>query len=74
VVWVIGGAALFASSLPLADELYLTQLDADFHCTKFFPNYSDSFHKERELGSHTESDITFHFEIWQRSSKATAAM
>jgi dihydrofolate reductase len=68
VVWVIGGAALFAISLPLADELFLTQLDADFRCTKFFPKYSDTFELERNLGSHVESDITYHFEIWQRST------
>lgn len=39
LVWVIGGAGLFAASLALADELYLTQLDEDFHCTKFFPTF-----------------------------------
>jgi dihydrofolate reductase len=72
VVWVIGGAALFATSLPLADELYLTQLEADFHCTKFFPEYADTFQLERKLGSQIESDITFHFEMWQRSSKPTS--
>jgi dihydrofolate reductase len=69
VVWVIGGAALFDKSLLFADELFLTQLDADFHCTKFFPNYSDTFELERNLGSHVESSITFNFEIWQRLSK-----
>jgi dihydrofolate reductase len=69
VVWVIGGAALFATSLPLADELYLTRLEADFYCTKFFPEYADAFQLKRTLGSHIESDITFHFEVWQRSSK-----
>jgi dihydrofolate reductase len=69
LVWVIGGAALFASSLPFADELFLTQLEADFHCTKFFPEYAGAFELERKLGSHVESDITFHFEIWQRSPK-----
>jgi len=69
IVWVIGGAALFATSLPLADELFLTQLESDFHCTKFFPEYADTFELERTLGSHKESDITFHFEVWQRSPK-----
>ncbi len=72
VVWVIGGAALYASSLPFADELFLTQLESDFHCTKFFPEYADAFQLERKLGSHVESDITFHFEIWQRSPKPTS--
>lgn len=68
VVWVIGGAALFRASLPLADQLYLTRLEADFHCTKFFPEFTDSFHLTRDLGSHRENDLSFRFEIWQRSS------
>src|SRR5271156_3204471 len=39
LVWVIGGAALFSASLSRADELVLTQLDAVYHCTKFFPEF-----------------------------------
>jgi dihydrofolate reductase len=67
LVWVIGGAGLFAASLDAADELYITQLDADFHCTKFFPSFSNNFVMLSSLGPHEESGISFLFEIWQRS-------
>jgi dihydrofolate reductase len=67
LVWVIGGAGLFSDSLVRADELYLTQLDRDFHCTKFFPNFSDTFELTSELGPHSENEISFLFEIWRRS-------
>ena len=36
-VFVIGGAELFALALPLADELVLTEIDADLNGDKFFP-------------------------------------
>jgi dihydrofolate reductase len=37
VTWIIGGAGLFHTSIAYADELFITQLEEDFHCTKFFP-------------------------------------
>lgn len=70
LVWVIGGAGLFADSLGRADELYITQLDRDFHCTKFFPDFRDTFELTSELGPHSENEISFLFEIWRRSVSA----
>ena len=67
LVWVIGGAGLFAACLGRADQLYLTHLGADFHCTKFFPDFFDSFGLVSELGPHVQSDISFTFQTWQRS-------
>jgi dihydrofolate reductase len=67
LVWVIGGAALFAQSILVADELYITQLDADFRCTKFFPQFDDAFFLASELGHQSENDISFRFEIWRRT-------
>ncbi|MFY9784068.1 MAG: dihydrofolate reductase [Acidimicrobiales bacterium] len=67
LVWVIGGAALFAHSLARADQLFITRLDADFHCTKFFPKFDDAFELVSVDGPHEGSGISFRFEIWQRS-------
>ena len=36
-VFVIGGAQVYALALPLADELVLTEIDADLPGTVFFP-------------------------------------
>ena len=66
-VWVIGGAGLFAQTMSFADELYLTQLNADFHCTKFLPEYDHEFLLESDLGSQQENGISFRFEIWRRN-------
>lgn len=37
--FVIGGAALYAAALPLADELLLTEIDADFEGDVHFPEW-----------------------------------
>jgi dihydrofolate reductase len=71
LVWVIGGAALFAQTLARADQLLLTRVVGDFHCTKFFPTFSDAFELQSEASPHVESGITFHFESWQRTVPAT---
>jgi dihydrofolate reductase len=42
VVHVIGGAEIYALALPLADELHLTELDAEFPADTFFPAWDRS--------------------------------
>jgi dihydrofolate reductase len=38
-IWVIGGAQIYAAALPLADELVLTEIDADLGADTFFPDW-----------------------------------
>lgn len=65
-VWNTGGAALFASTLDLCDELYITQLHGDFKCTKFFPEFQDKFRKISESDSIAEGGISFTFQVWKK--------
>jgi dihydrofolate reductase len=66
LVWIIGGARLYEESLAYADELYITQLDQDFHCTKFFPAFDGAFLLDPGAETHSENDISFRFERWRR--------
>ncbi len=65
-VWNLGGAGLFASTFDLADELYITQLNQVFNCTKFFPRFKDKFRLKSESEPHTENGITYTFQVWVR--------
>lgn len=65
-IWVGGGAILFTNTLDLADELYLTHLDGDFHCTKFFPEYEDKFELVEKNHPITENGITYYFATYRR--------
>ena len=66
-VWDVGGAMLFASTIDFAEELYITQLEGDFKCTKFFPPYKNQFtlaHSEEPI---TENGVTYRFQVWKRT-------
>ncbi len=65
-IWVGGGAGLFASTLDLADELYITRVEGDFNCTKFFPAFEDKFELFQKSDTQQENGIKFHYEIWKR--------
>lgn len=65
-LWVIGGAAVYAETIAEADELLLTQVLGDFHCTKFFPPYRTAFQLEAQGDDRREGGITYRFETWQR--------
>lgn len=65
-IWVIGGAAVYADTIREADELLLTQVVGDFHCTKFFPPYEDAFRLAARGEDRREADTTYRFETWQR--------
>ncbi len=65
-VWNLGGALLFESTFDLLDELYITQLDQAFECTKFFPEFKDKFVLKSESEPVTENGITYTFQVWAR--------
>ena len=45
-VFVIGGAQIYAQALPLADELALTEIDADFDGDAFFPHWDRTAYRQ----------------------------
>jgi len=65
-VWVIGGAFLFAEAIVRADELFLTQVLEDFHCTKFFPDYHTGFVRFAQGNDQEENGVQYRFEKWRR--------
>lgn len=67
--YVIGGGELYALALPLADELVLTEVDADFAGDTFFPKWERSAYKELERSSHTsEQGWAYHFVRYAKRS------
>ena len=51
--FVIGGAQIYAQSLPLADELLLTEIDADFDGDAFFPEWGRAGFKQTSREDHS---------------------
>jgi dihydrofolate reductase len=66
-VWIIGGAFVFAETIDQADELFITQVLENFHCTKFFPDYRSGFTRFEQSKDHEEGGISYRFERWRRN-------
>ncbi len=66
-VYVLGGAELYALALPAADELMLTEIDAEFPADTFFPPWDRS---RFVLASHepheTADGLRFAFATYNR--------
>lgn len=53
-VFVIGGASLYESLMPLCDTLYITHIDKTFDADRFFPAISE---KEWEVSEESENFV-----------------
>ena len=51
-VAIIGGNAIFAEALPVADTIYLTEVDAEVEGNVFFPEFDRGRFRETELERH----------------------
>lgn len=67
-VFVIGGSELYALALARADELLLTEIDAEFsHADAFFPHWDRAAWHEVARESHRGADATpFAFVTYRR--------
>ncbi len=67
LAFVIGGAELYATALPLADCLQMTEIDADFEGDTCFPAFDPAQWQEtaREL-HHGEAEFDFAFVTYHR--------
>ncbi len=70
-VFVIGGAQIYTQALPLADELALTEIDADFDGDAFFPEWDRSHFQQVSREDHaTPEGLHYRFTHYQRSVPA----
>ncbi len=65
-VWVIGGAGVFNEVIDVTEMLYITRVQGNFNCTKFFPEFESDFSLVERSPLKEENGISFHFERWHR--------
>lgn len=65
-LWVIGGLSVYEQTLPLADELYITHIDADFGCDVVFPEYEHSFELKQTSDLHTQNGFIFTYSVYTK--------
>ena len=69
-VFVIGGEALYRSALPLADLLYLTEIDRDFAGDARFPPLERALWREVARDVHapaSSAGFAYHFATYERA-------
>ncbi len=72
-VFFIGGADLYAQAIPLADRLYLTEVDIDAMGDAWFPDYDKRAFREVSRESHTGEKgdaLGFDFVVYERTGNA----
>jgi dihydrofolate reductase len=69
--FVIGGGKIYAAALPYADELHLTEIDAEVEGDTTFPTWDPGEFEETSRENHVSSDGTpFAFVTYRRSQTA----
>lgn len=63
-IYIIGGEELFEEALKIASNVYITRINTDFECDKFFP-FKKMKHKFSEVKDWKVSDeIIYRFETY----------
>lgn len=71
-IFVIGGAEIYASALPWADALELTEIDAVFEADTWFPSWDRSQFREVSREAHRSADgLAFSFAGYRRIGSAS---
>lgn len=67
-LWVIGGSMLYDQVMNMgkADELYITEIDADFGCDQFFPAY-ENYVLQTSSDVLEQNGFTYRFTVYVRS-------
>jgi len=67
VVWLIGGAQLYAQGLPLASQVVVTEIDADFEGDAFAPLLNNDW-QEVHRSEHTSAQgLNYSLVTWGRA-------
>ncbi len=69
-ICVIGGAQIYALALPHADELLLTEIDADFDADAYFPDWPrDEFAEISSESNATENGLVYRYVTYHRKAQ-----
>ena len=70
-VWIIGGAQIYAQALPLADELVVTEIDADLEGDAFAPAIGADWQEVAREPFNSSTGLRGAFVTWRRKASRT---
>ena len=65
-LWVIGGEQVYAETITIADELYITRVEGDFRCDRFYPTIPADFSCIFISEPRQENGLTYRFEVYKK--------
>lgn len=65
-VCVIGGAEIYKMFIPIADKIYLTELNKNFDGDTFFPEFDKARFREETLKRSIDGNVGMDFKIYHR--------
>ena len=65
-IFLCGGERIYREGLALAEEIYTTQIDADYQCDAFFPKIDETAFKIEEKASTMENGVKLNFITYNR--------
>jgi len=69
-VYVIGGASLYEAAMPFADELVLTEIDADFEADTYFPPWDRRrFRQTARVDRRSPDGLAYSFVTYTRNKE-----
>ncbi len=71
-LFVIGGSEIYQQTLPLANTVYLTRVDAIIVGDSFFPTLGDEWKliSEESFQADAKHAYPFHFQVWKKTKLA----
>jgi dihydrofolate reductase len=69
--WVIGGAEIYAQTLPLASTAVVTEIDADFDGDAFAPQFGPQWTKTAGLPQVSSTGLKFSFATYRQNTGKT---
>lgn len=48
-IFIIGGESIYKKAIDYADRIFLTHIDKNYHCDRFFPNVNENIFRKEEL-------------------------
>lgn len=68
-VWVIGGAQIYAQAMPLADEVVVTEIDAEFNGDAFAPSLGPEWQPIKREAMLAANGLRIAFVTWRRAPR-----
>jgi dihydrofolate reductase len=67
-LYIIGGAQIYAQTLPIANIVYMTRVEADFEADSFFPELGIEWKlfSEESFQADAKHLYPFRFQVWKK--------